>query len=119
MGLRFKLDENIPREAEALLNGSGHDSHSVISEDIAGCLDEELIEVCRREQRILVTLDLDFSDIRLYPPTTHSGIWILRPLTQSVSAICSLLERAMRMLKIEPAERHLWIVENERIRIRD
>lgn len=79
MRLRFKLDENIPREAEVLLSGSGHDSHSVISEDIAGCPDEELIEVCRREQRILVTLDLDFSDIRLYPPALHSGIWDSAP----------------------------------------
>lgn len=119
MRLRFKLDENIPREAEVLLSGSGHDSHSVISEDIAGCPDEELIEVCRREQRILVTLDLDFSDIRLYPPALHSGIWILRPPSQSVSAICSLLERALSMLKVEPAERHLWIVDIERVRIRD
>jgi len=119
VGLRFKLDENIPREAEAILNGSGHDSHSVISENIGGCPDEKLIEVCRQEQRILVTLDLDFSDIRWYPPALHSGIWILRPSTQSVSVICSLLERALRMLKIEPAERKLWIVENERIRIRD
>ena len=119
MGLRFKLDENIPREAEVLLDGAGHDSHSVISEDIAGCADKELIEVCRREQRILVTLDLDFSDIRLYPPALHSGIWILRPPSQSAPAICSLLGRAMRMLKIESAERKLWIIENERIRIRD
>lgn len=119
MERRFKLDENIPREADALLHGAGHDVHSVLSEGIVGCSDEELLEVCRREQRILVTLDLDFSDIRLYPPEMHPGIWILRPPSQSISTICALLARALRMLGIESAERRLWIVENERIRIRD
>lgn len=116
---RFKLDENIPREAEAIFHDTGYDCHSVLAESLAGCGDEKLIEACWREQRILVTLDLDFSDIRLFPPALHFGIWILRPASQSVTGIVKLLERALRMLKAEPTERRLWIVENERIRIRD
>ena len=119
MGLRFKLDENIPREADAVLRSAGHDSHSVFSEDIVGCSDEALIEVCRREQRILVTLDLDFSDIRLYPPETHPGIWIVRPSSQSIAAVGALLARALRMLEIESVEQRMWIIGDERIRIRD
>jgi len=33
--------------------------------------------------------------------------------------IVKLLERGLHMLKTEPTDRRLWIVENERIRIRD
>ena len=119
MAQRFKLDENVPRDADALLRAGGHDCHSVFSENIVGCSDEGLIEVCRREQRILVTLDLDFSDIRLYPHDTHPGIWILRPSSQSVTAVCSLLARALRMLDVESAEQRMWIIGDERIRIRE
>src|SRR5258708_29775274 len=52
-------------------------------------------------------------------PAAHSGIWILRPNSQSVTSIVNLIERALRVFKTEPTERRLWIVENERIRLRD
>jgi hypothetical protein len=32
---------------------------------------------------VLVTFDLDFSDIRVYPPAGHHGIWVLRPRTKA------------------------------------
>ncbi len=32
MPARFKLDENLPREAEALLRKAGHDVHTVLDE---------------------------------------------------------------------------------------
>ena len=119
MGPRFKLDENIPREAEALFHNAGYDCHSILSENLAGCGDGKLIDVCRQEQRVLITLDLDFSDMRLFPPSAHVGIWILRPASQSVMGIVKLIERGLHMLKTEPTDRRLWIVENERVRIRD
>ncbi len=67
----------------------------------------------------MITLDLDFSDMRLFPPSAHVGIWILPPASQSVMGILKLLERGLYMLKTEPTDRRLWIVENERIQIRD
>lgn len=119
MGLRFKLDENLPREAEKTLLERGHDCHSVLSEGLGGSADERLMTVCIREQRILVTPDRDFSDIRRYPPGSHSGVWILRPESQDVTAISTLLERALRMSDKESAGRNLWVIGNDRIRIRD
>lgn len=68
MGLRFKLDEHLPREAVRLLSSAGHDAHTVEQEGLAGSPDVNLIAACTREGRILVTLDLDFTDIRPVPP---------------------------------------------------
>jgi hypothetical protein len=34
---------------------------------------------CEREDWILLTLDLDFSDIHAYPPEEFPGILVLRP----------------------------------------
>ena len=73
MGARFKLDENIPRDAEALLRAAHHDVHSVFDEGADGGPDDRLLDLCRSEKRILITLDLDFGDIRLYPPQSHAG----------------------------------------------
>jgi len=119
MVTRFKLDENLPRDALALFAGPGHDAHSVIDERLGGSSDRHVLDACREERRILVTLDLDFADIRLYPPATHDGVWVLRPPTQSIENTLSLLRRAIPLLDMEPIAQRLWIVEPGRVRIRE
>jgi predicted nuclease of predicted toxin-antitoxin system len=118
MAVRFKLDENLPRDAAEFFQRSGHDTETVLDERLGGQLDATVFEACQREGRVLVTLDLDFSDIRRYPPAAHSGVWVLRPATQSVGSTIALLRGALDTLAREPAHQHLWIVEPERIRIR-
>ncbi len=76
---RFKLDENLPHDAQTLLVRAGHDAHTVHDEQLDGCPDDRILDACVKEIRILITLDLDFSDIRRYPPAAHHGIWVLRP----------------------------------------
>lgn len=119
MPARFKLDENLPRDAHALLVDAGHDAHSVTEEKLGGGSDHKVIEACLNEKRILVTLDLDFADIRLYPPSSHLGIWVLRPTTQSVENTLATLRGALSLLAIEPTDKRLWIVEPGRVRIRE
>lgn len=107
MSVRFKLDENISRNALELLAHAGHDAHSVVDEQLAGGRDERILEACQQEGRILVTLDLDFADIRLYPPSKHQGIWVLRPSTQSVRDTLSVLRGALSILGTEPTAKRL------------
>jgi hypothetical protein len=66
-----------------------------------------------------VTLDLDFSDIRLYPPSSHGGIWVLRPPLHSVRELLRAVSGALALLASEPAAQRLWIVELDRIRVRE
>lgn len=117
--MRVKVDENIPRDAEALLRDAGHDVHSVFDESVAGTTDDRLLDLCRSEKRILITLDLDFGDIRLYPPSTHRGVWVLRPASQSIDGILALIRGALELLGREQTEHRLWIVEPGQVRIRD
>ena len=63
---RFKLDENLPRDAKALLLAAGHDAETATDEHLGGNPDLEVLDACRTESRILITLDLDFADIRFY-----------------------------------------------------
>ena len=119
MSARFKLDENLPRDALIFLAGAGHDAHSVSDERLGGGADAGVLEACLNEDRILVTLDLDFADIRAYPPSEHRGIWVLRPVTQSIGNILAVLRGAMALLAKEPTDKRLWIVEQTRVRIRE
>jgi predicted nuclease of predicted toxin-antitoxin system len=119
MPVRFKLDENLPKRAEALLRDAGHDVETVLDEQLGGDSDTTVLDACRAESRVLVTFDLDFSDIRLYPPSSHNGVWILRPHTQSVENTVALLRSALELVKTERVKALLWIVEADRVRIRE
>lgn len=116
--MRFKLDENMPSDALTLLRDAGHDVESALDEGLAGRPDADILRASVDEGRILVTYDLDFSDIRAYPPATTAGIWVLRPTTHAIDVTLQSLATAISLLKTETAEKRLWIVEPDRIRMR-
>jgi predicted nuclease of predicted toxin-antitoxin system len=76
--LRFKLDENMPRDAATRLSDEGYDVETVIGEGLGGEDDPPVLRAATDEGRILLTFDLDFADIRRYPPGTHAGIVVFR-----------------------------------------
>ena len=119
MSRRFKLDENIPRDAEQLFGGAGHDVETALGEELGGAADRKLIDIARAEGRILVTLDVDFADIREYPPADSPGIWVLRTRSQAIESVLSLLRGALAILVTESPSNKLWIVEPGRVRVHE
>ena len=117
--MKFKLDENLPVEASILLREAGHDSLTVLDQNMGGKADEQVIQVCLQEQRALITLDLDFADIKTYPPSDHHGIFVLRVKQQSRSKVLEVIAKLIPVLPSEPVEKQLWIVEEDKIRVRE
>ena len=117
--MKFKTDENLPVEVADLLRQAGHDAVSVVDQKLGGHPDIDVAAVCQSEQRAIVTLDLDFSDIRAYPPADYDGIIVFRPAAQTVSAIVQLTTRAISLLDAEPLAERLWIVDEHQVRIRE
>ena len=91
--MRFKIDENMPVEAATILNEAAHDALTIHDQRMVGEADSQVASVCKLEQRVLVTLDLDFADIRAYPPGAHCGIVVLRPRTQAKPAVLQLFKQ--------------------------
>lgn len=87
-------------------------------EGLNGNPDSIIFNVCTQERMVLITLDLDFSDIRTYPPNTHFGIIIFRLNNQSKLKIIQKLKRVIHIMGIELLEGCIWIVDEQRIRIR-
>ncbi len=71
---KFKIDENLPIEAAKIFKRFGYDAETVLDEGLQGSSDDELFLICKKENRILVTFDLDFSDVRTYSPGAHPGV---------------------------------------------
>jgi len=116
--MKFKIEENLPVEVAQLLRSQGYDALTVEEQKLAGERDNRIIEVCRQEERILVTLDLDFADIRAYPPQDFPGIIVLRVSRQDKPYLLSIFQKAILVMTPETVAHRLWIVEETRIRIR-
>jgi predicted nuclease of predicted toxin-antitoxin system len=116
--MRFKIDENLPIEVAEALQQAGHDAATVPEQHLGGSADAQLATLCKREGRALVTLDVDFADIRCYPPAEFPGLIVLRLRQQDKPCVLEVLTRLVQVICREPLEGHLWIVEESRVRIR-
>jgi len=116
--VKFKIDENLPDELSHLLRDSGWDSLTVEEQRLSGEIDPRLAEICATEERILVTFDRGFSNIRVYPPSNSPGMIVFRLRSQDKRHVLSVAERLVESLRARELRNQLWIVHENRIRIR-
>ena len=116
--MKFKIDENLPVELAELLNDAGHDASTVFLQQLSGQPDIRISQVCQMEERTIVTLDIGFSDIRTYPPVEFHGIIVLRLKTQDKKHAIEVFERLIPMFSEDEIHGKLWIVDENKVRIR-
>ncbi len=117
--MRFKIDETLPVEVVELLTSSGHDAVSVVDQGLGGADDPNVAKICNSGNRCLVTLDTDFSEIRTYPPGSHPGIIVFRLAQQDKQSILAVTSRLLVTLELRALDGALWIVDEQRIRVRE
>ena len=117
--MQFKMDENLPLQLKELFAEAGHDAVTVLDQGLGGAPDSSIASVCLAEGRVLVTQDLDFADIRTYPPEQCHGIVVFRLSNQSRDTLLSVGARLLESLTGGSLGGQLWIVEDQRIRIRE
>lgn len=117
--MKFKIDENLPVEFADVLHASGHDAMTVLEQEMGGIPDVDLFGVCQAEERVLMTLDLDFADIRLYPPAESPGVFVIRIQPQDKHRLLESLQTIIPLIDQESVAQRLWIVEEDRIRVRE
>jgi len=116
--MRFKLDENFGTRTYQIFQASGHDVRTVRDQGLQGSSDHRLYEICRNENRCLVTFDLDFSDVTRFPPDKSSGIVVIRvPQNPSLILLEQLIRQFLKTITHMSVDNMLWIVEVGRIRI--
>jgi len=117
--VRFKLDENLDARLVSLVQQGGHDVETVENEGLSGRDDNAIYDACLSAGRILITLDLDFSNPIRFPPAPTPGIIIVRPPRPVLPQIRATLAAALPDLKRRPVSGKLWIIEPGRIRLYD
>ncbi len=116
--MNLKIDENLPVEVVQLLKDAGHNAVTVAVQNLTGTSDKNLAEVCRKEKRVLITLDTGFADVRKYPPDRFFGIIVMRMKQQDKQHVLGIFKEVINLFRKETLEQRLWIVEEDRVRVR-
>jgi predicted nuclease of predicted toxin-antitoxin system len=116
--MKFKIDENLPIEVAEIFRQAVYEAATVHDQNLVGENDHTLALVCQSERRALIILDTDFADIRSYPPGQYAGLVVLRLKQQDKGSVLKVVTRLIKALATEELERYLWIVDENRIRVR-
>ena len=116
--MKIKLDENLPTALAELLRAAGYDAMTVADEGLGGVKDPNLLHVATSENRVLLTFDLDFADIRRYPVGSHAGIVVFRLHDQRWLMLEQPAQGLVDSGLLGRLQGGLAIVDKSRIRIR-
>lgn len=115
--MRFLVDENVPRLVTRMLSEVGHDVVDV-RDQMQGVPDSLVSDAAIAENRVLVTLDMDFANIVQYPPDKYPGIIVLRVPHPTQTRIVGTLKDFLMAVDEESIQHALIIVEPGLYRVR-
>lgn len=117
--VKFLADENIGGEIIGIFRDCGYDVIS--ARDIKrGADDSELFQLANKENRILLTFDLDFGKIYFFHEHTAIGVLIIRIHPQTIENIAPTLKEFLsrKIIEQHSLNNALVILEENKYRVR-
>ena len=116
--MKIKLDENLSRHLKPVLADLEHDVLTAADENLLSRPDTEVAAASIKEGRMLFTLDVEFADLRKYPPGTHPGIILFRPPSFGPLTVNKFIADFVRSANLEELVSSVAIVDPTRVRVR-
>ena len=116
--MKLKLDENLSRYLKPALIELGHDVLTAADENLLARPDTEIAQAAKDEQRMLLTLDVEFADLRKYPPGSHPGVILFRPLSLSPLSVNAFITDFVHRTDLEKLAACVAVVDPVHVRVR-
>jgi predicted nuclease of predicted toxin-antitoxin system len=116
--MKLKLDENLSRHLKPVLIGLGHDVLTAADENLLSHPDTEIAQAAKEEQRMLMTLDVEFADLRKYPPGSHPGVILFRPLSLSPLSVNTFITDFVRRTDLDKLATCVGVVDPVHVHVR-
>jgi predicted nuclease of predicted toxin-antitoxin system len=116
--MKLKLDENLSRHLKPVLMALGHNVLTAADENLLSRPDTEIARAAAIEERMLLTLDVEFADLRKYPPGSHPGIILFRPISLGPLSVNRFIADFVRSTDLHRLTACVAVVDPVRVRVR-
>ncbi len=108
--MKFLLGANMPRSALAALRSFGHSADHVRDIGLGDATDDRVAAGAVAAAATLVSRDLDFADVRRFPPQNTQGILVLRlPDDTLADEIAAVMNRLLGTTMVALLPGHLAV----------
>lgn len=116
---KFLLDANLsPKTRMYLTDKFNLNIIDLITEDKHDLSDDEVINLAKKEKRVIITFDLDFGEIYYFSEKGKVGIIVLRLKDQTVESVNKVLDKFFQEKVGNIAlEKSLVVIDENKIRI--
>ena len=116
--MKFLIDMPVSPLLVGWLQGEGHDAVHAAYVGLSRASDEEIIAQARKESRIIVTADLDYSRILALTGSSEPGIILCRGGNYSDKEMLGLLKRVLATILGDQMPNSIVVVDKKAIRRR-
>jgi predicted nuclease of predicted toxin-antitoxin system len=116
--MKLKLDENLSCHLKPVLAELGHDVLTAADENLLSHPETEIARAAKNEQCMLLTLDVEFADLRKYPPGSHPGVILFRPLSLSPISVNAFITGFVRRTDLQKLTACAAVVDPVHVRVR-
>ncbi len=117
--MKFFLDANIPYSSINIFKKFKHEVQHTREVGMGNSPDKEIIDYAVKNDQILVTKDLHFGNILLYPSKSHKGVIVLRvPFYFTADQINNVLENFLKSTGEKEIKNSLVVVDMNKYQVR-
>lgn len=116
--MRFLADQCVFGKTARALRGAGHEVETLRALGKQAAEDEEVLGTAVALDAVLVTNDLHFSNILVYPPGRHEGVVVLRISHRTQNRVHDILLNFLKATGREALRGATIIVNGKTYRIR-
>ena len=116
--MKFLIDMPVTPDAGPHLRAAGHDAVHAVDLGLARSSDNELLTVARREERVIITADLDYPRLIALQQADRPGVILFRGGAYSDREMLALLDRVLARASTLDLEHSIVVVDRKRIRRR-
>lgn len=111
-------DECVYKVTVEALRNTGHNVIIVQEEGMMGYKNGEVLAWAVKNKRIFITNDLHFTNIIVYPPSTHHGIIVLKMRPGIIKEAHEVLFRFLSTTSQQNIDQKLIIIDRNKFRVR-
>ncbi|MBI1870098.1 MAG: DUF5615 family PIN-like protein [Chlamydiae bacterium] len=116
--MKFLVDMPLSPKTANFLNSLGHEAVHLLSIGKERATDEEIVQMARSQNQIVISTDFDFGSILAHSLAITPSIILLRIEHATVEKVNIFLTRLLKTLKVEDLQNSIVIVDDIRVRLR-